>query len=178
MKQLKDYHLLDANPFVIKEDRSIERLAKNIERLPKMLELRPIVVDKDNRIVAGNKRFQALQFLEYKEVPDEWIKAVQDYTEDELKELIVLDNVTEGKWDIDILIEKYPKIELKSIGIDLEPYPDIDFIPNYNPEQGDNFVDADTISTTADRLAGAMSGQQGFVTLTCPHCLEEFDISK
>lgn len=176
MKQLSDYTLLEQNPFSEKDEESIARLAANIERLPKMLALRPIVVDVNNVVVAGNKRYRALIHLGYVEVPDNWIKHIRKYTEKERKELIVLDNVSEGKWEVDVLIREYPEIDLSSIGIDLEAYKGIDYLPNYNPEAGDNFIDSQAITTTADRLAGAMSGEQTMVRIICPHCTEEFDI--
>lgn len=173
MKKLDDYKLLENNPYSEKDSVSITRLAANIKRLPKMLALRPIVIDDENTIVAGNKRYQALLHLGYKEVPSNWIKKASDYSKEELKHLIVFDNASEGKWDIDVLIQDYPEIDLGNLGIELESD---SFMPNYNPEQGDNFIDAEAINTTADRLAGAMYGEQTMVKIICPHCTEEFDI--
>ena len=121
MKQLSDYKLLEKNPFPAKEG-GIERTAANIKRLPKMLEFRPIIVDSENIIQAGNKRFQALLLLGYKEVQDNWIKEAKDYTAHELKELVLLDNVDEGVWDLEILELEYPDIDIEDLGIEVETF--------------------------------------------------------
>ena len=118
MKQLDDYTLLENNPFTIKDEGSINRTAANIEMLPKLLTLRPIIVDKNGVIRAGNKRFQALKQLGYKEVPDGWIQSATNYTEEELKQVVLLDNVSEGVWDYEILAEEYGEIEIEEMGIE------------------------------------------------------------
>lgn len=118
MKKLSDYKLLENNPFPAADENSIKRTAENIKRLPKMLELRPIVVDSNNIIQAGNKRYQALLLLGYKEVANEWIVSAKDYSKKELKELILLDNVKEGVWDFEILKIDFPEIDLSSFNIE------------------------------------------------------------
>ena len=177
MKKLSDYKLLENNPFPAKEEKSIERLAGNIKMLPKMLSLRPIVVDENNVILVGNKRYQALLHLGYTEVKNEWIKTAKDYTREELDQLILLDNVNEGKWDSGILLKEYEGIDIETMGIDIPSYHEVDFIPDYNPEQGDNTVSAGDISKVGDKLNGAMSGEQTRVEIVCPHCTETFEIN-
>ena len=57
------------NPRTIK-DTQFEKLVKSIKEFPKMLELRPMVIDKDNVVLGGNMRLQALKKLNYDEIPD------------------------------------------------------------------------------------------------------------
>lgn len=128
MKRLSNYKLLENNPFPAMNEDSIKRTAENIKRLPKMLELRPIVVDSNDIIQAGNKRFQALLLLGYKEVPDEWIVSAKNYSKKELKELILLDNVKEGVWDFEILKIDFPKIDLSSFNIEVPELDDLIFV--------------------------------------------------
>jgi hypothetical protein len=59
-------------------------------------------VDENNIIIAGNQRYIALKKLGYKEVPDAWIKWCVGLTEEERKELIVIDNVSLGQFTSDI----------------------------------------------------------------------------
>lgn len=55
------------NPRIIKTDR-FHRLVKMIADFPKMLEIRPIVVDENNCILAGNMRYRACQELKFEYV--------------------------------------------------------------------------------------------------------------
>ena len=151
MKQLSDYKLLEKNPFPAKEG-GIERTAANIKRLPKMLEFRPIIVDSNNIIQAGNKRFQALLLLGYKEVQDNWIKEAKDYTAHELKELVLLDNVDEGVWDLEILELEYPDIDIEDLGIIIDDVEidNIDYSDKNQEIDTDDFSDKMTLKLEFD----------------------------
>lgn len=106
------------NPRSIKEE-DFEKLKGSIKDLSKMLRLRPIVVDKDNVIVAGNQRYKALLAVGKTEIPDEWVAKADDFTKAELRRFIVQDNVESGDWDYDILSNEYELEELQSWGVDL-----------------------------------------------------------
>ena len=106
------------NPRLIKDDK-FKKLCENIKSLPKMMAMRPIVVDKSFTIMGGNMRLKALQELGYKEIPDEWLKKASDYTEEELKQFIVLDNVSFGEWDWDMLANEWDEDALETWGVDI-----------------------------------------------------------
>lgn len=97
----------------------IEKLKNSITDLPKMMRLRPIVVDKDNVIVGGNQRYNALKELGKTEIPDEWVAKADDFTAEELRRFIVQDNVSSGSWDWDALGNQYEVQELDAWGVDL-----------------------------------------------------------
>jgi len=109
------------NPRIIKDDK-FKKLCKSISELPKMMELRPIVVDENFVVQGGNMRLKALTELGYKELPDEWVKQAKDFTEDELKEFIIKDNVGFGEWDWDDLANNWDVEKLEDWGLDIPDF--------------------------------------------------------
>ena len=71
----------------------------------------PIIVDKDNVIVAGHTRLKAAEKIGLKEVP---CIVADDLSEDQIKAFRLADNkVSEfSEWDIDLLQEELDKINL------------------------------------------------------------------
>lgn len=71
----------------------------------------PIVIDKDNVIVAGHTRYKAAQKLELKEVP---VVIAEDLTPEQVKAFRIADNKTAEKasWDFEKLAEEIADIEL------------------------------------------------------------------
>ena len=97
---------LEKNPFKLKGDAELDSIAKSIQSFEKMMSIRKIVIDEDNVILGGNKRFYALKQLGYKTIPDEWIDKRTDLTEAEKREFIVKDNSHWGStWDYELLTE-------------------------------------------------------------------------
>jgi len=89
---VSDLKLNKDNPRSI-EDEKLEKLKKSIKEFPKMMTLRPIVVDSDNVVIAGNMRLKAIVKLGMKDIPPDWVKKAEDLTEAEKKEFIVKDNL-------------------------------------------------------------------------------------
>lgn len=106
------------NPRLIKDDK-FKKLVTSIENFPKMMELRPIVVDAEMVVLGGNMRLAALKELNYKEIPDNWVKRADDLTEEEKKQFIIKDNVGFGEWDWDILANEWDNEQLEAWGLDL-----------------------------------------------------------
>lgn len=131
MKEIKVSSLIENpnNPRFIRDDK-FEKLKKSIEEFPKMLELRPIVVNDKMVIVGGNMRFKAIQELGYAKIPESWVKKASDFTADELRKFIILDNSGFGEWDYDLLSQQYEVVELQEWGIT---------IPHYEPVNLDDF---------------------------------------
>lgn len=116
------------NPRIIKDEK-FKKLCQSIKALPKMMELRPIVVDENFIVQGGNMRLKALNELGYKEIPDTWVKQANDFTEEELKEFIIKDNVGFGEWDWDDLANNWDTEKLEEWGLD---------IPHFANEEQEN----------------------------------------
>ncbi len=114
---------IDAEKFV--------KLCESIQRDPGFMVLRPIIVDKDNVIIAGNMRFRALQHLDHKMIPDEWVTTADKLTEEERRRFIVIDNLGYGSFDWDILTSHYAQEELIEWGVDIpiDPIPEAEAVP-------------------------------------------------
>jgi DNA modification methylase len=109
------------NPRLIKDDK-FKKLCESIKALPKMMELRPIVVDDNFVVQGGNMRLKALNELGYKEIPETWVKEAKDFSEDELKEFIIKDNVGFGEWDWDDLANNWDTEKLEEWGLDIPEF--------------------------------------------------------
>ena len=104
------------NPRVIKDDK-FEKLKKSIAEFPEMLEKRAIVCttrdDGKYEVIGGNMRFRVCQDLGYKEVP---IILADDWSDKQVKQFIIKDNVSAGEWDWDALANNWDESELDDWG--------------------------------------------------------------
>lgn len=94
-------------------DNAVEYVKNSIK---KYKYTQPIIVDKDNVVIAGHTRLKALKELGYTKV--EVIRR-EDLTPEEAKELRLVDNKTSeyAEWDIEKLAE-----ELEDIDIDMTEF--------------------------------------------------------
>jgi len=147
------------NPRVIK-DVKFAALVENVKKYPKFLEKRPLVIKSwaDPTILGGNMRYQALKSLGYKEIPALWVKTAEDFTDDELKAFIILDNIPFGDWDFDSLANNFDFDELQALGLD---------IPDFSALQQ---INMDDFFARDENIAGAL--QEKF-TITLEYSMEE-----
>jgi len=122
MIKITDIHTNPDNPRKI-DQKKFDELMNSIRTFPKMMELRPIITDEKGMIIGGNMRYKALRRLGYKEIPDEWVRPAADFTEEELKEFIIRDNVEFGEWDYDLL-QDWDLVKLEEWGVQVPEDPD------------------------------------------------------
>jgi DNA modification methylase len=139
MIKLSSIKVNPQNPRLIK-DHNFKKLCDNIRSLPKMMALRPIVTDDNGIIQGGNMRYKALIELGYKEIPDEWVKPASAFTEAELRQFSILDNVGFGEWDWEMLANDWETDSLLEWGLEI---PDL----NNKDAVEDDYVIPDEIQT-------------------------------
>jgi len=107
-----------ANPRIIKKD-EYELLKHKIRNFPQMLEKRPIVYDEDMVVLGGNQRLRVLRDL-VKEgfvVKDEYFADASGWTEEQKRQFVITDNISDGLWDYDVLANKWDDLPLEDWGI-------------------------------------------------------------
>ena len=115
MMSIKDIHPYEKNPR--RNDDAVEAVANSIKEFGFK---QPIVVDKDNVIIAGHTRWKAAKKLKLKTVP---VLVADDLTEEQVKAYRIADNSTGelATWDFDILGDILPMIEydMADFGLDI-----------------------------------------------------------
>jgi ParB family chromosome partitioning protein len=108
-KKVTELKAYEKNPR--KNDKAVDPVAESIKEFGFKV---PIIIDKDNVIVAGHTRLRAAKKLGMKTVP---CIVADDLTPDQIKAFRLADNkVSEfAEWDIDLLTS-----ELKEIDFDME----------------------------------------------------------
>jgi len=94
--------LPDWNPRKITEH-DFQGLVQSIKDDPDFLKARPVIVNTrtgKNVVIAGNMRVRACQHLGYTTIPC----ILVDLTEEQEKRWALKDNIHQGRWDIDLLV--------------------------------------------------------------------------
>ena len=120
--------------------------------------VQPIVVDRNNTIIIGHCRYEAMKRLGYDELQEDWVKVV-DLSEEEAEKLRLLDNkLNESKWDFELLKDLVPSIDFSDFEIDFNLPEEVEDI-----NLDDFFEDAPPKEKEPKKIQ-------------CPHCGEWFEI--
>lgn len=112
------------NPRYIDEHKYSE-LKQSITEADWMMQIRPIIVDDEFVILCGNMRYKASLELGLKKV---WVKQYHSLTDEELKELIIKDNISSGDWDTEVLEKEWNNTAFKNwMGTQPVSYDDLDY---------------------------------------------------
>lgn len=112
--KINDIHPSPKNPFSGIKDEDYKILVKSISDFPEMLELREIIVDENNEIICGEKRWRACKDNKYKTIE---VKKVIGLTQEKKDELMIKDNINKGLWDYDKLANEWNQDKIQEWGI-------------------------------------------------------------
>lgn len=124
---------LPKNPRIIKDNKYL-KLKASIEENPEFLGARELLVyahENNFVILAGNMRFKVAQELNFKEIPCKVIPS--SFTIEQLKAIVIKDNVSYGSEDWDALANEWDYEQLQFWGLDVIN----DDNENKNNENGD-----------------------------------------
>lgn len=120
--------------------------------------VQPIVVDKNNTIIIGHCRYEAMKRLGYDELQEDWVKVV-DLSEEEAEKLRLLDNkLNESEWDLELLKDLVPSIDFSDFEIDFNLPEEVEDI-----NLDDFFEDAPPKEKEPKKIQ-------------CPYCGEWFEV--
>ena len=131
VKDLKPYK---NNPR--KNDNAIDDVANSIKEFGFKI---PIVIDKNNEIVAGHTRYKAAKKLGLKEVP---CIIADDLTEEQIRAFRLADNKVSEKaeWDFNLLdgeLAEINGIDMEGFGFKFDAFNDEDFGTDFSLPDGD-----------------------------------------
>lgn len=141
-----------SNPRHITEE-AFRKLKKSIKTAPWMMEIRPIIIDEENLVLAGNMRLTALREMKMERIPETWVRRVEGLTEEQKREYVLRDNVNFGEWDFDCLANEWDALPLADWGIDV---PDFDKVLGVEQEEDET----EKMPTLVE----------------CPQCSERFEV--
>jgi hypothetical protein len=130
---------LSNNPRTIsKED--FDRLKDSIIDNPEYFEGRPLILS--NRtgelvVLAGNQRLRAAKAVGLKEVPT---IVLPNLTEEKEKEIIIRDNVSNGRWDMELLANDFDLQDLADWGVDVNIDAEFGNIKDRSEELGEDEI--------------------------------------
>jgi DNA modification methylase len=176
------------NPRFIKNER-YQKLVKSIQNNPEFLGARELIVHEYNGkfvVLCGNMRYRAAKELGFDTLPAKVIP--DDYTTEQIKAIIIKDNISFGDDDFDALANEWDALELEEWGLE---FPDLgeDFEPEILEAQEDDYempeqmqidvVLGDLIeigehrllcgdSTDSDQVAKLMNGEKADMVFTDP----------
>ena len=93
----------------------MSELVRSIKQDPELMEARPLIVNTNWEVIAGNQRLRACVQLGWKEVPC----VVVDWDEEKQKRVMVKDNISAGEWDWDTLANEWEAEELQEWGLEI-----------------------------------------------------------
>lgn len=115
-RRLDELKKLENNPRTIKK-KDFETLKKSVKENPDYFEARPLILsDRTGElvIIAGNMRYEAAKAIGMEQVPTVTLRGLSEERE---REIIVRDNVNNGDWDFDELLNNWDPDKLQDWGI-------------------------------------------------------------
>ena len=166
-KKIEEVFLYANNPR--KNDMAVDKIAASIKEFGFKV---PIIIDKDNVIVAGNTRYKASRQLGLKEIP---CIIADDLTEQQIKAFRIADNKTSefAEWDMELL-----EIELEGLDDIFTGFDDAEFddIMGIDKEVEEDDFEIELPDEPKAKLGEIY--QLGRHRLMCGSSTEEEDVNK
>ena len=166
---LKTLKIQEVTPYPNNPRENSKAVGKVMASIKQYGYIQPITVDKDNVVITGHTRLEALKRLGIKEVP----VIVLDLTESQAKQYRLADNKTneDGQWNLDRL-EIEMRIFEKEV---LEEFFGVEIKELYAEISGKTVKPVTTIDIERAReKMGKKSKDVELITLCCPKCRQEF----
>lgn len=168
---IKDLRPHPENPRFIRNE-AFEKLKKSMADFSDMVGVKPIIVNKENVILAGNMRCRAAGELGWLEMPA-IVAEFKDAAAE--REFMIKDNTHYGEFDFDVIANDWSDAPLDDWG--LHTYGADAFTPITDPTQANGQVTPEDVEK-----AGAAQGQFNNVAETtdviCPKCAHEFTVNR
>ena len=113
----KDYplsklNLSEENPRQIKKSKFAE-LRQSLKDLPEMAEVREIVIDENDKVLAGHQRIRAMLANGKKQAT---VKRLIGWSDEDKRQFMIKDNTHAGEWDSDIIANQWDTEQLANWG--------------------------------------------------------------
>jgi len=152
------------------QEEQVQKIAESIDEFGFN---QPIVLDKDNEIIAGHGRYQAAKKLGLKEVP---VLNKEDLTDEQVKAYRLADNkLNESEWDMDLVIDELVELEQEDFDIELTGF-DRDIILDDIEEEEEEIPEIDEESEPEAELGDVY--KLGEHRLVCGDATKEEDVEK
>lgn len=117
-----------------KNDNAVDKVAESIKEFGFKV---PIIIDKENIIIAGHTRYKAAKKLDIKKVP---VIMAEDLTEEQVKAFRIMDNKSSefATWDYESLLVEMESLKIEDYNLELTGF---DFneiegiMDKYNPKE-------------------------------------------
>ena len=153
------FNLNQIKPYKKNAKKHDETQIKNVmQSIKEFGVVQPIVIDRNNTIIIGHCRYEAMKRLGYDELQEDWVKVV-DLSEEEAEKLRLLDNkLNESEWDLELLKDLVPSLDFSDFEIDFNLPEEVEDI-----NLDDFFEDAPPKEKEPKKIQ-------------CPHCGEWFEV--
>jgi ParB-like chromosome segregation protein Spo0J len=102
------------NPRSIRKEK-LEKLKRSISEDPDFMQVRPLLVNYQMQVFAGNQRLRACKDLGWTEVPCH----VLGWDEEKQRRAMIKDNISAGEWEWEMLANEGDPEELQGWGLEI-----------------------------------------------------------
>lgn len=184
-RNISELNLLHNNPRTIDEE-DFTSLCESLKANPEFFEARPVILSDRTGIltvIAGNQRLKAAIEIGLTEVPS---VLIPDLTKEKEEEIVLRDNVSNGKWDAEILKAEWSHLPLEDWGVPVDWPEDVTEIETAEEGDFDGELPTEPItvlgdlyelnghrvhcadSTDSDAVAKLMDGKKADMVFTDP----------